>query len=406
MLYICYLLLTFTVVIRNHEWLAACAAASVMTYSGVAAIHLMVLFATNNKASFPKAKSHCESIFVPSTNAPFLACAGVDEPDIDGTVIILTSVMLGALPMAAWSNTFRKSTNKAILISWLLILAVAHTFFPLTTTHSNAHFQICSKDNIEPLPTADFQAPTQGQPWYDSFHQLLSPAQRSSSPFRNDSAPGCIYSCFATTGYLGRKTRDIGVLPISPPRWNKAVSHRNIIMFWWAYTFLALVTYITTEQKGWHPEWAHKSVLLLRYRQQPFGSRWDWKSVTNISIKRTSHIDNASQPLSVTIQITILRLVQLFTQFVSVSAFCGSVIYQETRRESAVELEPFAAVGQWGNVVVVLLVLLAAGLSRIWAGRGARSSAEETWSLEEGSEELLGGATEKEDWDSRVGYAS
>lgn len=166
------------------------------------------------------------------------------------------------------------------------------------------------------------------------------------------------------------------------------------------------MTYITTEQKGWLPKWAHKSVLRLRYRQQSFGSGWDWTSVTNISIKRTGHIDNGSQTLSVTIQITILRLVQLFTQLVSVSAFCGAVIQQETRKESAVELEPFAAVGQWGNVVVVLLVLLAAGLSRIWGGRGPRSSAEEMWSIEEGSEELLGGATEKEDWDSRVGYAS
>lgn len=43
--YTCFVLLAFTVIIRNHGWLAAGAAASVLTYSGVAAIHLIVFFA-------------------------------------------------------------------------------------------------------------------------------------------------------------------------------------------------------------------------------------------------------------------------------------------------------------------------------------------------------------------------
>ncbi|CAO1598531.1 hypothetical protein XANCAGTX0491_002293 [Xanthoria calcicola] len=375
-----------------------------MTYSGVAAVHLMVLFATNNKASFPKAKSHCEPIFVPGTSTPFLACAGVDEPDIERIVFILTSVMLGALPMAAWSKTFRTSTSKAILIFWLLILAVAHTFYPLTSAHSNEHFQICPKDNIEPLPAADFQAPTQGQPWYDSFHLLVSAAQQSSSPLRDDSAPACIYSCFTTTGYIGRKTQDIIVLPLSPSASIWALSHYNTIIIWWAYTFLALMTYICTEQKRRLPKWAHKSVLRVVYPRQPFGSGWGWINVTKISVSGTGHVDHASPPLSVTIHITVLRLVQLFTQLVSVSAFCGSVIFQETGTDSAIELEPFAAVGQWGNVVVGLLVLLAAGLSRIWGGGRDGSLVAETRKLEEGSERENERGSEI--WDSRVGYAS
>ena len=314
--------------------------------------------------------------------------------------------------MAAWSKTLNTSTNKAILMSWLLILAVAHTFYPLTSAHSNEHFQICPKDNIEPLPTADFQAPTQGQPWYDSFHLLVSAAQQSPSPLRNDSAPACIYSCFTTPGYIGRKAQDIVVLPLSPSTSIWALSHLNTIIIWWAYTFLALVTYICTEQKRRLPRWAHKSVLRVVYRPQPFGSGWGWINITGISVSRTDHVNHASPPLSVTIHITVLRLVQLFTQWVSVSAFCGSVIYQEMGTDSAIELEPFAAVGQWGNVVVVLLVLLAAGLSRIWGGSRDGSLVAETRKLEEGSErgnergDQRGNKRGSEMWDSRVGYAS
>ncbi len=66
--YICYLLLIFTVIIRNHIWLAAGAAASVLTYSGVAAIHSLILFATNNILHLQQAKTRCESIPTPGSD--------------------------------------------------------------------------------------------------------------------------------------------------------------------------------------------------------------------------------------------------------------------------------------------------------------------------------------------------
>ena len=66
----------------------------------------------------------------------------------------------------------------------------------------------------------------------------------------------------------------------------------------------------------------------------------------------------------------MLRVVHLFTQLASVGAFCGSVIFFETwnaRVWSVTPEESFAAVGQWGNLAVLLLVLIAAGVGRIWA---------------------------------------
>ena len=113
----------------------------------------------------------------------------------------------------------------------------------------------------------------------------------------------------------------------------------------------------------------------------------------------------------------MLKVVQLFTQIVSVGAFCYNIIVQETQNARAwtiLSQEPFAAVGQWSNLAVVLLVLVAAGIGRIWAGIGARITVvEEERRLEEefeldyrrdGEDEDMG--TENEDWDWRVGYAS
>lgn len=135
----------------------------------------------------------------------------------------------------------------------------------------------------------------------------------------------------------------------------------------------------------------------------------------------------------VRIHVTVLKVVQYFTQFISAAAFCASIVWQETQEGPAwseLSQEPFAAVGQWSYLAVVLLVLVAAGLSRIWGGKRARSVAVEEWRPEEEIEELEKGkvlgrgknsldgakgnwrsngdeeATEKEDWDRRIGYAS
>ena len=80
--YACYLLLAVTALLRNYQWLAAGAAASVMTYSGVAAIHLIVLFATNDRLNEPSSKARCEQVVLPGTDTTFLACAGIYDPDL------------------------------------------------------------------------------------------------------------------------------------------------------------------------------------------------------------------------------------------------------------------------------------------------------------------------------------
>lgn len=291
-------------------------------------------------------------------------------------------------------------------------MAVGHTFYALTINGLREPFQICPKDYIEPLPMANFQAPFLDRSWRDSFASLVSTGQKSSQSPRNSSSPACIYSCFATSGYIGRQIQDIGVwdgFRVQHPVMKSNAAHRRGgVISWWAYTLLAFLTLVTTEKKGRLPKGLHQLLFSIEYRQNSLASRWKWKPVTNIVIKGTKDsiitTDSFEATKLVKIQITVLKVVQIFTQLVSVGAFCGSIVIQETQNAqfwSTLSQEPFTAVGQWSNLAVVLLVLVAAGVGRIWAGTGAGSAVvEEERRPKEGIEESEG------DWDCRIGYAS
>ena len=427
--YICYLLLVFTVTIRNHEWLAAGAAASVLTYSGVAAIHSLVLFATNNRFHLQQAKTRCESIPIPGSDTQFAACADIIDRDASMIMHIVSSVMLGALPMAAWSTTFRKSASKAILMFWILLLAVGHTFWPLTRTDLNFHFQICPKDHVEPLPKANFQAPPLDDAWSESFHSLISASQQTSPFFEHGSVPACLYSCFATTAYIGRSSENIIISTNKPNPFMKGDSEQRlaITIFWWAYTFFALLTLFTTEKQGRLPKWVRKRVCFVEYGQQSWMSIWKCKDnnedATNIVNKGqgrgndtiTTNSLAAAKPHPMKhFQITILQLIQFITQLSSVAAFGGSILYNEIVegvQGAVLGQEQFAAVGQWGCVAVVILVLFAAVVSQIWAddersGGFGGVAAEEIRISENGDEWHDKEGMGMEEWDSRVGYAS
>ena len=428
---ICYLLLVFTVTIRNQRWLAAGAAASVLTYSGVAAIHSLVLFATNNRLHLQQTKTRCESIPTPGSDTRFVACAGISDPDVSAVVQIVSSVLLGALPMAAWSTTFRKSASKAILMFWLLLLAVGHTSYPLTSTNQNFHFQICPKDYVELLPKTNFQAPILDDAWSESFHSLVLASQKASPIIDNGSVSACLYSCFATTGYIGRSYQDIIVLTArksSPFLQGASKLRLAIIVFWWAYVFLALLTFFTTERQGRLPKWVFKRICSVEYRQQLWMSNWKCKGTIehaksklnrgqgSVNDTTTATSSAAAKAPSVKhLQITILQLVQFITQLSSVAAFVGATIFDEITGQAQegpfLEQEHFAAVGQWGCVAVVLLALFAAVVGRIWVADERRVgvgnvASEGIRSLEKGDERRDEEWMDIEEWDWRVGYAS
>lgn len=430
--YICYLLLVFTVIIRNHRWLAVGAAASVLTYSGVAAIHSIILSASNKRFNPVEIKTRCESLPIPGTDSSFLACDGVSDPDVGVIMIFISGVMLGALPVAAWSTAFRKSARKPVLIMWLLLLALGHNCYYLTRSDVNVHFQICSGNSTEPMLAANFQASPLDQTWRNSFYSLISMTQLPCQSPENDTLSTCVYSCFATTAYAGRTVHDIGIVDytavdtFTSKSLGKSVRPVSIF-FWWFYTFLALTTLFTTEKKGRLPKFVLKPVFTIYYREQPLrlGSYIN-KNLTGPALTTRPHISNIQGATTAKYPITVLKLIQLTTQIISAVAFCLFVIIEDFWNRSvwdALEHEPLAAVGQWSSLVVVLMVLLAAGVGRILGRRGAKDAVVKARGLdaslngdgslmdgmknnEEPAEDDDGMDLEMQTWDWRVGYAS
>ena len=208
--YIYYFLLVFTVVIRNQKWLAAGAAASVLIYLGVAATHMIALFATNNRLKLQNGESHCKSLHNLGVNPPFVACTGVYGPDFGSSMTIVSSVMLCALTIVAWSTTFKNSTSQA--------------YSDILASIDGHRSNILSSDWIQPrfeLPAmplgSHWNYPLQFSHLFwnslgaSSFSKLISMAHGPSQNLSNGSSSACIYSYFATAGSSGRKIEDITV---------------------------------------------------------------------------------------------------------------------------------------------------------------------------------------------------
>ena len=393
--YIFYFLFAFVIIFRNYEWLTAGTAASVLTYSGVAAIHMILLFQSSNRFDTKANKTHCDSITLPGLGIPFLACHGINEPDRGVTFNIVSTALLGALPMAAWSNTFRGSSRKPIFLLWVLLLSTSHVFFQLTFTNVNYHFQVCPRKDIEPLPQADYQAPSLDPTWHSSLYALVSGQlpQQSTRTVNGTTNSSCLYSCFASHAYTGRTPREIGVYyqyPDNPgARWNG-------VIIWWAFTALGLITFFTAERPDLLPHVVHKP--LFTFRPSP--------SIRILQGKRFSRLifrDGQQNEW----QISAVIVVRLLTQWLSAIAFIGDIIHTEARYNEN-ETESLSAVGQWSGVAVVVQVLIAAGVSYLWQTLRRRSETKMLGNDTSSTSEMTVVDEEvgKEEWSCKVGYAS
>lgn len=92
-----YSTLVFAVVGRYQEWLVIGALASALTYSGVAAIHMLCL--TNSRR--------------PIYDLDILACWA-----------ILSTGCLGFVAMIHWSSTVKQSRAKVVLILWGILMGI------------------------------------------------------------------------------------------------------------------------------------------------------------------------------------------------------------------------------------------------------------------------------------------
>lgn len=182
----------------------------------------------------------------------------------------------------------------------------------------------------------------------------------------------CLYTCFNSGNYIGRSGQDITVTSLPQSTNNHTIG----ITFWWGYVGLTALTLITNEKGARAPKIARKTL----FSWHPF-----WRGE-----KDPQSVDG-------------LALVRRFTQLASVAAYIGSIFREELEHANSPAMransEPFSAVGQWGSIAVVGLVLVAAVVSK--------TSQNSTPAKQIGDSKL---ATDEqsltEPWDHSCGYAS
>lgn len=152
------ILLVATFFVRRVHWLSTAMAAWVMAYSGVAAIHLIVLFAFNKRQETDTHRNYCTQVTIGPSDETLSVCHGIHDPDYVVAGLVVSEGLLAILPIATWSSTFKTETGKPILVLWTGLLAIGHAFFNIITPNPYINYQICANRFPEELQGQNFQA--------------------------------------------------------------------------------------------------------------------------------------------------------------------------------------------------------------------------------------------------------
>jgi hypothetical protein len=239
-----------TVILRHQQWVAAGTAAYALTYSGVAAIHLVVLFVVYNQSPGNPARSICwpkSSESLANLISPIPICTGVYDPDFAEACRVVSVGLLAVLPMATWSKTFQHVSAKPILVMWTLLLAIGHMFYNLIVPDDHRHYQICPTGRQESLPGRDYKAVPFNVDWERKVRAIFG--KTTSTPL---SQQVCAYTCFASDAYTGRMFDEIGVFHANVAEMNKSRNSRELgIAYWFLYAFFAMAAVMIERRYRW-----------------------------------------------------------------------------------------------------------------------------------------------------------
>lgn len=351
--YIYYILLLSTIIItlvfkQDHGlWLASGAAATSLSYSGVAAVHQMLIFGFGLRT---QRYSICESFPLPGTSDILPLCQGLDDLDRDTACTIVGAGLLAILPMAAWSRVFKQAAAKPILVLWTLLMASSHVFCAVSKTETTVHYQICPAGLVDDLPGIAYQAAQLTDQWRLRYSDMASNISSGSA----SGLGNCLYSCFSPYGYPLRAGRDIAVLDNTNSAFNQtpSLSSRRLgVAFWAIYLVFSIIALLEHFHGSgiWRP---FNFVLTPLHRWCPLlkeeiNSRAAWRAFCK------------TYSLRLTFMRLLAHVVIHFPRFLSAVMFIGYIIFLEWTHWDAPESEPLAAVGQFGALVVVLLVCFA-----------------------------------------------
>lgn len=380
--YVYYALLiaaiTITIVFKKDRglWLASGAAATALLYSGVAAVHQMLLFGFGLRT---QRYSTCEPFPLPGRKDSLPVCYGLDDLDRDTACIIVGAGLLAILPMAAWSLVFKLAAARPILVLWMLLMASSHVFCAVSRTETTVHYQICPTGLVEDLPGSTYVAGELDDAWRTRYSDIASNRSRTLA----SSAGICMYSCFNPHGYPLRAGRGIAVLDNSKSALNQRPSlpsRRLGVAFWFIYLAFSIVALLELlhESGFWRP-----FDVVLR----PLHHWYPWLK-QDINTRAAWHKFRKNNPQSRTCTRLLIHVIIHFPRFLSAVMFIGYIVFLEVTHWDAPESEPFAAVGQFGAVVVVLLVAFATFFSRLTERPGKGDGSSSSSSPNEGFVEL------------------
>lgn len=112
-----YVALVVAIIFREYTVVATAALGSAMTYSTVAAIHLFVLLGTYKFGFATGENDYLWPLGWDSRTA-------IDGGDMDilGIMPVISASAVTLTPILAWSNTFRTSKARALVVYWALII--------------------------------------------------------------------------------------------------------------------------------------------------------------------------------------------------------------------------------------------------------------------------------------------
>lgn len=224
--YIYYFLILFAMWQRRTNWLAEAAMASVMVYSGSAAIHALIL-ATMRERMAPRSMiENYEAVRVEGVSPSGIAShydfdreewlepphdhslwlpvlPMVWDSDVDATLAIVGTSFLVLLPMQIWSRTLRKSRVKITVWLWGALLLIGMTSALIGVQYINFWYfeqlRFCPHGARDSLPLMNDGSQTVGGVWdgFDWYHwnrtierQFID--KKSTEALSNI----CIYPCF------------------------------------------------------------------------------------------------------------------------------------------------------------------------------------------------------------------
>jgi hypothetical protein len=363
--YIYYGLLIATTIItivlkeKHALWLASGAAATALLYSGVAAVHQILIFGFGLGT---QRYSTCAAFPLPSTNYILPICHDLDDQDRDTACMIVGAALLAILPIAMWSMVFKKAAARPILVLWMLLMASSHVFCAVSKTETTVHYQICPADQVEDLPGLAFQATELTDVFRTTYSDTASNTN-SSFATRNEK---CLYSCFSPHRYALRAGRDLAVLDNTKPVLNQipSLSSRRLgVAFWAIYLVCSILALLEQLQASetfrdlgyWRPFYPIIGPLHRAYPwlKKPVNTRTRWREFRKIHSRGLICVR------------LLVHVVFHFPRFLSAIMFIGYIVSLEWTHWDAPESEPFTAVGQFGAVAVVLLVAVGTLFSRL-----------------------------------------